>query len=288
MSTHEPTSHCERCDDNGYVIGTSGAFAVARRCDCQTVCSLCRGTGMRLVETPRTPYVTPCSCRALDQRILLFNQATIPARFAGSTIDDYRDNDATQKKAKYELLRYRDEAARGDSGFLLWGRPGVGKTHLLCSLLSYLTLERGFSCRYVDFMQLIFDLKQGFSEGRFESQTVQPLLDVDVLLIDELGKGRNTEWELAVLDELVSARYNARKTIHATSNYIPATVPGGQLSPIMEGGVRIPNALDERLGERIFSRLHEMCRMTEIKGEDFRVGANSPMKKLKRGTRSSK
>jgi len=139
--------------------------------------------------------------------------------------------------------------------------------------MSYFTLERGISCRYIEFMQLIFDLKKDFAEGRWESSTLSPLLSVEVLLIDELGKGRNSEWELAVLDELVSSRYNSGRTLLATSNYLPRANPGVAVPVTMEGGMRIPGTLDERLGDRIFSRLTEMCQFMEIVGDDYRARA---------------
>jgi len=209
----------------------------------------------------------------LDRRIAAFNAACVPAKFCGRWIDDIEELDRTQKEAKFALLKHRDAYANGERGFLLWGTPGVGKTHMLCGLISYLALQRGLSCRYVDFMQLLFDLKQGFSENRWESELVSPLIAVDVLVIDELGKGRNSEWELSILDELISARYNAQKTIHCTSNYPPEPASGASLQPLSgtsEGGFVVPSSLRERLGERIFSRLSEMCNFREIRGDDYR------------------
>jgi len=267
-------SHCTSCDGDRYLVGTLDAHAVAQRCPCFEVCPACQNQGNVLVtDDLGNSYARACDCRFLDQRIARFNEARIPARFARSSLDDYKERDATQKKAKYAFLQYRDGYAAGHRGWLLWGKPGVGKTHLMCSLMSYFTLERGISCRYIEFMQLIFDLKKDFAEGRWESSTLSPLLSVEVLLIDELGKGRNSEWELAVLDELVSSRYNSGRTLLATSNYLPRANPGVAVPVTMEGGMRIPGTLDERLGDRIFSRLTEMCQFMEIVGDDYRARA---------------
>jgi DNA replication protein DnaC len=265
-------SHCTSCDGDRYLVGTLDAQAVARRCQCFDVCPACQNQGHILVtDEEGNAYARACDCRFLDQRIARFNEARIPARFARTSLDDYKERDPTQKKAKYAFLQYRDDYTAGQRGLLVWGKPGVGKTHLVCSLMSYLTLERGISCRYVEFMQLIFDLKKDFAEGRWESSTLSPLLSVEVLLIDELGKGRNSEWEIAVLDELVSSRYNSGKTLLATSNYLPRATPGVAAPVTMEGGMRIPGTLDERLGDRIFSRLTEMCQFMEVTGDDYRA-----------------
>lgn len=215
-------------------------------------------------------FASPCDCTLLDRRVALYNAAAIPARFSGKWIEDIEELDRSQKELKYALLKHRDTFTPGDRGFLIWGASGVGKTHAVCGLLAYLTLEHAVSCRYVDFMQLLYDLKQAYAQNRWESDLVSPLLAVDVLVIDELGKGRNTEWELSILDELISARYNAHKTLHCTSNYPPEqTAPPGE-SPSVDGGLRLPGSLQERLGERIYSRLHEMCRFVQVSGEDYR------------------
>ena len=273
----ETSQLCPKCDGDGYQVYKDGAVAVATRCTCQTTCPVCQGSGFDLREDADGQRVAfRCRCRGLDARIDLFNNANIPARFANKHIDDIETGGNPSMRAmKQRFLAYRDSYQPGQAGFVLWGLPGVGKTHLLCGLLSWLTLERGISCRYVDFMQLLFDLKQGYSEGRWESDTVVPLLKADVLVIDELGKGRNSEWELAVLDELISHRYNSEKTLHGTSNYPPTPQKGAQAQgPFMEGGIRAPSTLSDRLGDRIYSRINEMCHVLEARGEDYRQGKN--------------
>ncbi|MBM4372946.1 MAG: hypothetical protein FJ098_14930, partial [Deltaproteobacteria bacterium] len=90
-----------------------------------------------------------------------------------------------------------------------------------------------------------------------DGDLIQPLLSCSFLVVDELGKGRNTEWENGVVDELISARYNAGRTTLFTSNHPPEGGPPG-------------DSLGERLGERILSRLWELCTVHRMEGEDFR------------------
>ncbi len=267
--TMETSTDCRMCEGSLYRIDASGTFAAATRCECASPCAQCGGASVVVSFDGESSFAEPCGCTALERRIRLYNEACLPSKFANKWIEDLDDRDHTQKEAKYALLAHQDSFDRSGRGFLLWGKPGVGKTHLLCGLVGYLTLEMGVSARYVDFMQLLYDLKKAYSEGKWDSDLVFPLLEVDVLVIDELGKGKNSDWELTILDELISARYNSRKTIHCTTNYSPDGTETG-VAPVVEGGLRLPTSLRERLGDRIFSRLNEMCQFFLVDGEDFR------------------
>jgi len=261
---------CSRCEGSLYYITREGEFATAARCTCRDRCPDC--AGHRVVTSLQDGLLTasPCKCRELDTRILLYNRARIPARFANTWIEDFDDSHASQKEMKYALLKHRDTFTPGEPGLLLWGEPGVGKTHLLCGLVGYLAIERGLSCRFIDIMRLIMDLKKAYAEGRWDSEVISPLLEVDVLVIDELGKGKNSEFELDILDQLISSRYNAGRTIHCTSNYRLESGPPGVDGTGQGHPGALPTNLRARIGDRIFSRLHEMCRLFHLEGEDYR------------------
>jgi len=106
---------------------------------------------------------------------------------------------------------------------------------------------------------------------------------VEVLGIDELGKGRASEWEISVLDALVNRRYNAGVSTFFTTNYPltrtsegDAEKPGTVRNPFnpeqveeLKRRVALP-ILAERVGARIYSRLAEMCRIRSIEAEDYR------------------
>lgn len=262
-------SACRQCEGSRYQIGRQGEFAFANRCTCASPCASCNDTGLSVREVDGEPAAYPCDCKHLDRRIALFNDAAIPAKFANVWVEDLDDVHSSQKQLKYALLKYRDEYSSSDPGYLLWGSPGVGKTHLLCGLVGYLAIERGISCRFIDFIRLVMDLKQAYAQGKWDSDVISPLLQVDVLVIDELGKGRNSDFELGILDQLISSRYNAMKTIHCTSNYPLESRRKPEERQYPEGV--LPSAtLKDRVGERIYSRLNEMCRFNRIEGKDYR------------------
>ena len=147
-------------------------------------------------------------------------------------------------------------------GFLLMGASGLGKTHLAVGTIAELTLGHGVKCMFKDFFYLLSELKQAYSEGTPENDVILPLVEAEVLVIDELGKGRSSEWELNILDQLISKRYNASRQTLATTNYVTREIARekGDTTEILEA----------RVGERIASRLFEMCEFLYLEGKDYR------------------
>ncbi len=274
MSRHINPPACDQCKGDLYLIQRAGEYASASKCPCTGTCPECHGTGMVVRDEGGSRVASPCRCTSLDRRILLYNEARIPGKFAGHWVEDIEETHRSQKELKYRLLKYREQFRPSEAGFLLWGEPGVGKTHLLCGLIGYLTLERGIPCRFIEFMRLIMDLKEAYSKGQWDSAVIAPLRDTEVLVIDELGKGRNSDFELDILDQLISSRYNSQRTLHCTSNYSPNASKQQRPDELTMGAGgfgQMTAGLRERVGERIFSRLHEMCHFTQIQGTDFRT-----------------
>jgi len=210
-----------------------------------------------------------CRCQKVPDRIALFNKAKIPARHGKASFESF-DKDLPDAMPGF-LAAYRwvkaFQPGQPNRGLVLHGAVGRGKTHLLAAMLRELVFQHGVQVRFVEFTHLLAALKQGFEHGQGQGSTLDPLADVEVLAIDELGKGRNTEWELAVVDELISRRYNGMKTVVATTNYAPGVETGAQANLSLEG---VQQSLGDRVGDRTFSRLMEMVDFQWVQGEDFR------------------
>jgi len=159
---------------------------------------------------------------------------------------------------------------------LFMGEPGLGKTHLAVSIIKELILKHGVECKFVDFFELLKDIRHGYGEDISESDFINPYVNVKVLVIDELAKGRNTDWELTILDHFISSRYNDdNKVTLVTTNFkdqleneIGQHDKGNQRTGISNASTRY--TLEEKIGPRIFSRLMEMCKKVNLQGKDFR------------------
>jgi DNA replication protein DnaC len=262
---------CEKCFRNGYLVEKKSDLAVANRCECLGKCPECNGSGSIIFRNDKGyTYFSSCGlCGAVRRNIKLYNLAGIPAKYSDVLQVDagFKPRNSTQefalKYAKDFVKRYPPDKDQ-KKGFLLMGKAGRGKTHLAIGTISELTLQRGVKCLFKDFFFLLSDLRQGYSQGIPDNEVLSPLIETEVLVIDELGKGKSNEWELNILDQLISKRYNASKTTLVTTNFISRDY-------LTKQDYEEKDILEVRVGERIASRLYEMCEFIRIEGVDHRI-----------------
>lgn len=263
-------SACKHCHGSGVVhLEVGSETALAEVCRCQLPCPRCHGAHYVIADEGGYEIAKPCECRSLHRRVRLFNEAQLPAGYGLKTVPGFVDQGGgNQGEIKTKLARYQAQFD-GDTrrGLVLVGKPGVGKTHLVSGLIHYFTLELGVACRFVDFFHLTGRIRASFDKGDDESQAslLKPLVDVDVLVIDELGKGQGTAWEQTVIDQLISRRYNAGRLVFATTNSWPEAWLDAHNERVKTG-----ISLEERVGSRIYSRLAEMSDFLLVKGPDHR------------------
>lgn len=254
--------------NEGFFIEADGHFATARLLP-RPPCGFCGETGRRIMEMDGVSRVARCRCQKLPDRIDLFNHVRIPAKYARCTMENFKTElDGTRPGWLYVrgwLDRYKP--GKENPSLIIYGKPGRGKTHLLCGALRELVFRHGVACRFVEFTHLLSDLRDAIGRRSTEETTLMPLVRTPVLAIDELGKGRRTDFEMSVIDEIITRRYNARATILATTNF-PLQREGQASSSLATGDAE---TLAERLGDRVFSRLKETSAFVPAMGEDFRV-----------------
>jgi DNA replication protein DnaC len=262
---------CPACAGEGFAFRQLSGKSVAVACECTQSCASCGGVG-RLYGRDERGYemLRGCSCGADPRKLALLNGLRLPPKFQSVKLEGYRPYSPATQRAVSRARRFVDEFVPGASGqraLLFCGKPGTGKTHLLCAMLRELAAGKAVRGRYEEFFLLLSDIRDGFSHGLSSREWLEPLRQVDVLAIDEIGKGgKNREFEQGVLDEVISVRYNAGRPTLLASNYPP---PGATWQFKAEG--QLAENLEERVGPRIYSRMHEMADLIEVDGADKRV-----------------
>ncbi|MCI0572014.1 MAG: ATP-binding protein [Myxococcaceae bacterium] len=295
MALELAASVCEVCGGRGHVRERKDDRATARLCACSRECSVCGNSGFARVVREDTfsekvgkrsyEVLSPCECRGRTARLERFAEAGIPGVLAHADFDGYRASSEAQHQACQVARAFADafRAGKPARGFIISGPVGTGKTHLLSAVLAQLTLESGVRARYQEISLLYADIRRGFRDGKSGGEIIGPLSEVDVLAIDELGKGRGSQFEMETLDELIARRYNAAKLTLFATNFSLEREQKAQRSPSgylstedARGAARESTLLRERVGERIYSRLCDMCTFVEMPqdsevSKDYRV-----------------
>lgn len=269
------------CGGIGYKIGAELGFAKAILCTCVESCAACLGSARMIVDGHSKPCKEPSPKRLVN----LFNEAGIPAKYANARYEGFRNFSGNGHNVHRKIGQWLTSA--GDQmprGLLIGGPVGVGKTYMLAAMARYL-IGRGLSVRFIDFFQLLGQLKAAYSKDQSDESILAPLMNVDVLFVDELGKGRNSDWELTILDNLVMGRYNANKIIVGSTNYQLQDAPNKSPSYQFETDAGTSRqgfspdqfeSLELRVGARIYSRLIEMCDFVSLSGDDYRRSLANP------------
>jgi DNA replication protein DnaC len=275
------TQLCEQCRGSHYVLTNADGHLRGELCSCFK-CPECEGRGHVYIEDETgISSLRECVCAGLVHRLKKVGDAGIPGKFTGAQFETYHPMDASQKLALRIARDFVEDHGSNVQGLLFMGKPGLGKTHLAVSVIKRLILDKGEDCKFVDFFQLLSDIRYGYSQDLSEQAIINPYVAAPVLVIDELAKGRNTEWELTMLDQIISSRYNAADKITLlTTNYSdePANQKRGKKDTHVEIGsgngrkaLSGEETLQDKVGERIYSRLVEMCRLVKLKGDDYRM-----------------
>ena len=222
-------------------------------------CPLCDDTGWKPADAAGSRVVR-CDCwreRLGRDRLAAAN---IPRRYEHCTVANFTSYNDSLDRAVAAARRIADAFPSVARGLFLEGQPGVGKTHLGVAVLTQVVASAGARGVFYDTRDLLRIIRSTYDPSirTTELEVLGPVMKADLLVLDDLGAEKTSEWVEETMNLIVNTRYNERRLTIFTSNFpdIPDDTD--------------PNSLLFRIGVRMRSRLHEMCEFIVMDGADYR------------------
>jgi len=279
----------------------------------QPDCLECEDLGWKIKDDGGAGTAVLCECRKGERATQYLALAGIPERYRGCRLDNF-DTQSSAAATKHRLQKalkisrsyvknfYTEGGKIRESGLTFVGNPGGGKTHLAAAILSEVIERYPVRGLFVDFTSLLHQLQSTFDSDSTESKraVLEPVIKTDLVVLDELGAQKSTEWVMNTLYLIINSRYTAGRPTLFTTNYRlgdltrpTAEALSSQPEPkpwsdshadnVQRG--RIPKnlvrddltigkeaiLLATRISPQLVSRLHEMTQPVRLDVPDFRL-----------------
>src|SRR5258708_4226832 len=192
----------------------------------ETECPVCAGTGWKTIAVPgKASRVTRCDCRMTNRTQQLLTKARIPGRYEHCTLDDFVTDTASShsslSRAKLTCMKFVEECPLEKMGLLIVGPIGVGKTHFAVGIVKELILQKGISCLFYDYRELLKEIFNSYNDSvqATELSVLKPVFEAEILVLDDLGAVKPRDWVWDTVSFILNTRYNAKRTTIITTNF---------------------------------------------------------------------
>ena len=242
-----------------------------------SVCPICDGVGLvRVVNAAGLWVSRACECQQMEREERRLAAAHIPERYRHCSLDTYetafRGANPSLAKALMSARKFAETypVDTAGNGLLFVGTAGLGKTHLAVSVLQRLVQERGVRGLFCDYRELLKNIQNSYNPqvNTTELELLKPVFAAEVLVLDDLGAQKPNDWVWDTVALILNTRYNDKQSTIITTNYLDLPAGGGAKTDAERAAREL--TLGDRIGDRMRSRLAEMCVRVEMNGDDFR------------------